>query len=158
MNNDLLDLCQRLAGLYAAGKNMHYCAPTYGDHLLADRFIVGGDDGFNCFDAIDEIQESLVMYHQAAFDENEIFLYPDEYSLAVSEFKDYYKGVSKLADLYAEFVDTITAMKKDDAEGDLLPNLVRKAQRAAAFLRAITKKEDKDEREDKNVAKNGSNA
>ena len=157
-SKDLLWLCQRIAGIYAAGKNMHYLATTYGDHLLADRFVVGGDDGFNCFDAIDEIQESLVMYGGPALDENEIFLYPENYSLAVSDFKDYYDGVAKLADLFSEFIEAIDEMDLDDAEGDLLPNLARKAQRAAAFLRMAANKEKENGRKSSSMAEDGSAA
>lgn len=156
-SKEMLYLCQRIAGIYAAGKNMHYLAPTYGDHLLADRFIAGGDDGFNCIDALDEIQESLVMYHGDAFDENEIFLYPENYSLAVSDFKDYNKGVKAFAGLFREFVEAISEMERDDAEDDLLPNLARKAQRAAAFLEKMTK-EKKDGRQNKSVAKTSPDA
>jgi len=149
-----LEISQRIAGIYAAGKNGHYSFRNYADHLLFDRFVDGEDDedGFDCFDMLDEIQETMVMYRGESLDVNQVLLYPEEYSVPKSAFAEYAAGSAAVAALFDGLVEKINGTTWDNAEGDLFGNIARRAQRASAFIKRTTKGQDDDGRKNRTVA------
>lgn len=140
MNRDLMvDFCQRLRGLRAAQKNVHYAFETYGQHIITDRFAEGEENGFNCNDYIDQIQECVNMYFGESIDEIEIDSYLEEYSLSLEKIKDLKSSFATLEKLFRDLVDLIqyNISEMSAGEQNLFGNMAQEAMRAAAFYKRL---------------------
>lgn len=129
----LLELCQRLRGLRAAQKNLHYTFESYADHLMTDRFAEGDDDGFNCNSFIDELQECVAMYDGKSVDEVEIDSYPEDYTITLQMIESREQAFGVVSDLFKDVVDLINSSEADAATANLLGNIGQAAARAKAF-------------------------
>lgn len=131
----ILDVCQRLRGLRAAQKNLHYAFESYAVHLMSDRFSEGDNDGFNCNSFIDEIQECIAMPQGSAVDEVDIDTYPEEYSLALPQIESRESAIRIVAGLFQEMIDFIdeNADNMNAAQANLFGNISQAASRAKAF-------------------------
>lgn len=149
MNTEvIMDICQRLRGLRAAQKNLHYTFESYADHLMTDRFSEGDNDGFNCNSFIDEIQECVSMPMGKSVDEVDIDTYPEEYSLGLAQIKSREDAFRIVADLFQEVIDTIdeNSDNMNAAQANLFGNIAQAASRAKAFYDRLSgKKEDGEE-------------
>lgn len=130
-----LDLCQRLRGLRAAQKNLHYTFEDYGSHLMTDRFAEGDADGFNCNGFIDELQECVAMYYNDPIDEVEIDTYPEDYSLSLQEISGREQAFGFVSDLFTSLIEAIdgAAGTLGAGEANLLGNIAQSAMRAKSF-------------------------
>ena len=131
----ILDMCQRLRGLRAAQKNLHYTFESYAIHLMTDRFSEGEADGFNCNSFIDEIQECVAMPQGPAVDEVDIDTYPEEYSISLPQIESREGAFRIVAGLFQELIDFIdeNANNMNAAQANLFGNISQAASRAKAF-------------------------
>ena len=146
MNKELyIDLCQRLRGLRAAQKNLHYTFEMYGEHLMTDRFAEGDDNGFDCNGIIDEVQECVAMYYGAPMDEIELDTYPEEYSLSLTEISGRAQAFGKVSDLFNSLIEMLDSASAESGlnvgEQNLIGAIAQSAMRAKGFydrLKGVT--------------------
>lgn len=129
----IVELCQRLRGLRAAQKNLHYTFESYGDHLMTDRFAEGEANGFNCNSFIDEIQECVAMYDGPSVDEVEIDSYPEDFSIALTQIESREQAFGVVSDLFKGIIDLINSTEMDTSTANLAGNIAQAAARAKAF-------------------------
>lgn len=139
-----IELCQRLRGLRAAQKNLHYAFEFYGDHMITDRFAEGDDGGFSCNGLIDEIQECIAMYFGDSIDEVEIDTYPEDYSLSLQSIESREQSFGVISDLFRSLIEFIDSNVDSLSAGEqnLLGAIAQSAMRAKAFYDRVRGKTD----------------